>query len=166
MAKVMIFFWKIISKNSAIFDLDSVYPADVKRILTNDEYVGRYFLHCTDIPGDHLKNTEEMIIRSLKFRKKQEVLGDVETKSIIVKVIRVLTFLLYFIQMFGQKIWKKVWRRKGHCTYGTEMPMARNFLFLMSRSTPKVSTTWLTCRGCFCTFLNELTEKILMEWLP
>ena len=96
------------AKTVQIFDLDSVYSADVKRILTSDEYVGRFFLHCTDIPGDHLKNTEEMIIRSLKFRKKQEVLGDVEKKSIIVKVIRVLTFLLYFIQMFGQKIWKKV----------------------------------------------------------
>ena len=48
--------------------------------MTNDEYVGRYFLHCTDIPGDHLKNTEEMIIRSLKFRKKQEVLGAYKLK--------------------------------------------------------------------------------------
>ena len=97
------------AKTVQIFDLDSVYSADVKRILTSDEYVGRFFLHCTDIPGDHLKNTEEMIIRSLKFRKKQEVLGDglyifKQKISIFVKVIRVITFLLHFLQMFGQKI--------------------------------------------------------------
>lgn len=78
MARVMLFFFcrGRFAKTVQIFDLDSVYSADVKRILTSDEYVGRFFLHCTDIPGDHLKNTEEMIIRSLKFRKKQEVLGD------------------------------------------------------------------------------------------
>ena len=32
-------------------------------------------MHCTDIPGDHLKNTEEMIIRSFKFRKEKNVHG-------------------------------------------------------------------------------------------
>ena len=48
---------------------------DLKRILTDDEYISRFFLHCTDIPGDHLKNTEEMIIRALKWRKEKEILG-------------------------------------------------------------------------------------------
>lgn len=52
---------------------DSVDPADLKRIMNDNEYISRYFLHCTDIPGDHIKNTEDMIIRSLKFRKEKEV---------------------------------------------------------------------------------------------
>ena len=48
---------------------------DLKRILNDDKYLSRFFLHCTDIPGDHLKNTEEMIIRALKWRKEKEILG-------------------------------------------------------------------------------------------
>ena len=47
---------------------------DLKRILNDDKYLSRFFLHCTDIPGDHLKNTEEMIIRALKWRKENKIL--------------------------------------------------------------------------------------------
>jgi len=53
---------------------DLIDARDLKRILTDDEYISRFFLHCTDIPGDHLKNTEEMIIRALKWRKEKEIL--------------------------------------------------------------------------------------------
>ena len=44
--------------------------------MSDDEYLSRFFLHCTDIPGDNLKNTEEMIIRSLRFRKENGVRGN------------------------------------------------------------------------------------------
>jgi len=47
--------------------------ADYNRFMNQDDYVARFFLHCTDIPGDHLKNTEDMILRSFKFRKEKAV---------------------------------------------------------------------------------------------
>ena len=65
---------------------------DLKRILTDDEYISRFFLHCTDIPGDHLKNTEEMIIRALKWRKEKEILGKYSK-----------TFFYQILKKIGQK---------------------------------------------------------------
>jgi len=47
--------------------------ADYNRFMNQDDYVARFFLHCTDIPGDHMKNTEDMILRSFKFRKEKAV---------------------------------------------------------------------------------------------
>lgn len=54
---------------------DWFFEEDFNRILAQDDYVSRFFMHCTEIPGDHMKNTEEMIYRSLKFRKEKSVLG-------------------------------------------------------------------------------------------
>jgi len=50
-----------------------IEPADYTRFMNQDDYVARFFLHCTDVPGNHINNTEEMIIRSFKFRKEKEV---------------------------------------------------------------------------------------------
>jgi len=62
---------------SSIRQLDNeeacIESADYNRFMNQDDYVARFFLHCTDIPGDHIKNTEEMIIRSFKFRKEKGV---------------------------------------------------------------------------------------------
>lgn len=46
---------------------------DISRLMNDDSYVARFFLHCTDIPGDQMKNTEDMIIRSFKFRQEKAV---------------------------------------------------------------------------------------------
>jgi len=56
------------NEEQALFD-----QADYKRFMKQDDYVARFFMHCTDIPGDHIKNTQEMIIRSFKFRHEKEV---------------------------------------------------------------------------------------------
>jgi len=50
-----------------------VESTDYNRLMNQDSYVARFFLHCTDIPGDHMMNTENMILRSFKFRKEKEV---------------------------------------------------------------------------------------------
>ena len=46
---------------------------DISRLMNDDSYISRFFLHCSDIPGDQMKNTEEMIIRSFKFRQEKAV---------------------------------------------------------------------------------------------
>ena len=46
---------------------------DLNRFLEEDDYVGRFFKHCTTVPGDHLKNTEAMIHRTFKWRKANKV---------------------------------------------------------------------------------------------
>ena len=53
---------------------DLIDARDLKRIINDDKYISRFFLHCTNIPGDHMKNTEEMIIRVLKWRKENKLL--------------------------------------------------------------------------------------------
>ena len=53
---------------------DLIDARDLKRILNDDKYISRFFLHCTNIPGDHFKHTEEMIIRVLKWRKENKIL--------------------------------------------------------------------------------------------
>jgi len=46
---------------------------DISRLMNDDSYISRFFLHCSDIPGDQMKNTEDMIIRSFKFRQEKAV---------------------------------------------------------------------------------------------
>ena len=82
---------KIRSRSSFFSISDLIDSRDLKRLLTDDEYISRFFLHCTDIPGDHLKNTEEMIIRALKWRKEKEILGKYLSRYISTYIIRVIT---------------------------------------------------------------------------
>ena len=67
---------KVTKNKSYLSHFADVEPNDYKRLMSDDEYLSRFFLHCTDIPGDNLKNTEEMIIRSLRFRKENGVRGN------------------------------------------------------------------------------------------
>lgn len=53
---------------------DLIDARDLKRILNDDKYISRFFLQCTNIPGDHFKHTEEMIIRVLKWKKENKIL--------------------------------------------------------------------------------------------
>ena len=68
--------YKVTKNKSYLSHFADVEPNDYKRLMSDDEYLSRFFLHCTDIPGDNLKNTEEMIIRSLRFRKENGVRGN------------------------------------------------------------------------------------------
>ena len=47
----------------------------MERFLNDNDYVSRFFMHCTDIPGDHIKNTMDMIVRSFKYRLERQVRG-------------------------------------------------------------------------------------------
>ena len=58
------------------FHVDWLCQQDLKRLLKEDDYVSRFFRHCADIPGDHLKNTMDMILRSFQWRKNKNVGGN------------------------------------------------------------------------------------------
>lgn len=52
---------------------DLFHPKDVERFMKQDDYVSRFFMHCTDMPNDHIKNTVEMVIRSFKYRLERNI---------------------------------------------------------------------------------------------
>ena len=57
------------------FQADLFHPKDVERFMEQDDYVSRFFMHCTDMPNDHIKNTVEMVIRSFKYRLERNIRG-------------------------------------------------------------------------------------------
>jgi len=58
---------------------DLFHPKDVERFLVEDDYVSRFFMHCTDMPTsatkDHVKNTVDMVVRSFKYRLERNIRG-------------------------------------------------------------------------------------------
>ena len=61
------------------FQADLFHPKDVERFLVEDDYVGRFFMHCTDMPTsatkDHIQNTVDMVVRSFKYRLERNIRG-------------------------------------------------------------------------------------------
>ena len=61
------------------FQADLFHPKDVERFLVEDDYVSRFFMHCTDMPTsatkDHVKNTVDMVVRSFKYRLERNIRG-------------------------------------------------------------------------------------------
>ena len=79
----------------------------MERFLNDNDYVSRFFMHCTDIPGDHIKNTMDMIVRSFKYRLERQVRGkcksylnSLEHKDknfgLLNKVLQISIFAEYF----------------------------------------------------------------------
>jgi hypothetical protein len=50
--------------------------------MNEDNYVSRFFMHVTDIPGDQMKNCEDMVIRALKYRLEKRVYGMSKTYAL------------------------------------------------------------------------------------
>ena len=85
---------KVILNYLETYFLDTFHPKDVERIHAQDDYVSRFFMHTTDIPGDHMKNTLDMIVRSFKYRLERNVRGKCTTKNH--EALLSLTFLNRF----------------------------------------------------------------------
>ena len=61
-------------QNSILFS-DKFEAEDVHRVMTDDNYLGRFFKHVYDEPGDQIELSTNMIVNSLQWRKSMDVKG-------------------------------------------------------------------------------------------
>jgi len=54
---------------------DKFEAEDVHRVMTDDNYLGRFFKHVYDEPGDQIELSTNMIVNSLQWRKSMDVKG-------------------------------------------------------------------------------------------
>ena len=59
-----------------VFVIDNFDALDVQRVLTEDFYVHRWFMHVFDMPGDQIETCTNNMIKALKWRKDENIRGN------------------------------------------------------------------------------------------
>ena len=64
-----------------IFDylIDNFHEMDIHRVLSEDYYVHRWFMHVFDMPGDQIETCTNNMIKALKWRKDENIRGNIST---------------------------------------------------------------------------------------
>ena len=60
----------------SVFVTDNFDALDVQRVLTEDFYVHRWFMHVFDMPGDQIETCTNNMIKALKWRKDENIRGN------------------------------------------------------------------------------------------
>ena len=66
-----------------LFATDNFDALDVQRVLTEDFYVHRWFMHVFDMPGDQIETCTNNMIKALKWRKDENIRGNFYHKIVI-----------------------------------------------------------------------------------
>ena len=64
-----------------IFDylIDNFHEMDIHRVLSEDYYIHRWFMHVFDMPGDQIETCTNNMIKALKWRKDENIRGNIST---------------------------------------------------------------------------------------
>ena len=54
---------------------DNFDALDIQRVLTEDYYIHRWFMHVFDMPGDQVETCTNNMIKALKWRKDENIRG-------------------------------------------------------------------------------------------
>ena len=65
----------------SVFVTDNFDALDVQRVLTEDFYVHRWFMHVFDMPGDQIETCTNNMIKALKWRKDENIRGNYNHKN-------------------------------------------------------------------------------------
>jgi hypothetical protein len=61
--------------NKKIFFLDCFDDLDIKRVMREDYYVHRWFMHVFDMAGDQIETCTNNMIKALRWRKDENIRG-------------------------------------------------------------------------------------------